>query len=102
MEVSVAKSRKAYSKEFKLEAVKLVKQQGLTYRQAAADLGINTAMLVRWTRELTASGDLAFPGTGKLTPEQESIRQLEEQLRRVTMERDILKKAVAYFANDRQ
>jgi transposase len=83
----VAKPKKRYSKEFKLEAVKLIKQQGLTYRQVATDLGINATQLTRWVPEFQASGELgAFPGSGKLSPEQEHVRQLEEQVRRLTID----------------
>ena len=96
----VSTKRKKYSKEFKIEAVKLVKEQGLSYRKAAEDLGINPVMLTRWVRELRESGDYAFGGEGKLDPRDEALKQAQEEIRRLKMERDILKKAMAYFAKD--
>jgi transposase len=92
--------RKKYSKEFKLEAVKLVKEQGMTYRKVAEDLGVAAVMLTRWARELSESGEYAFPGKGKLDARDEALRQLQEELRKTRMERDILKKAMAYFAKN--
>ena len=90
--------KKKYSKEFKVEAVRLVKEQGVPYRQAAENLGVAAGMLVRWAKELAAKGEHAFLGKGKLPPDEQAIRQLQEEVRRLRMERDILKKAMAYFA----
>lgn len=92
--------RKKYSKEFKIEAVKLVKHQGVPFRKAAADLGVSVVCLTRWAREFRESGELAFPGEGKLDPRDEALRQALEENRRLKMERDILKKAMAYFAKN--
>lgn len=92
-------TRKKYSKEFKLDAVSLVLDQGYTRREAARSLDINEQMLGRWVKEHQASEDgQAFRGNGKLTQEQEEIRRLKKEVKRLEMERDILKKATAFFA----
>ena len=92
------KTRKQYSKEFKLDAVSLVLDQGFSRREAASSLDINAQMLGRWVREQQAEDGQAFRGNGKLTPEQEEIRKLKTQVKRLEMERDILKNATAFFA----
>ena len=89
-------SRKTYSREFKVSAVKLVNEQGYTPRDAAVSLGVDPQSVKAWVEKLT-------PEVGR-TPESEPARlraQLKEardQLKRITMERDILKKATAFFA----
>ena len=92
------KTRKKYSKEFKLDAVSLVLEQDYTRSEAAKSLGIDARMLGRWVKEHQAHDGQAFRGNGKLTPEQEEIRQLKARVKRLEMERDILKKATAFFA----
>ena len=92
-------TRKKYSKEFKLDAVSLVLDQGYTRREPAKSLDVNEQMLGRWVKEHRNSEDgQAFRGNGKLTPEQEEIKRLKAQNKRLQMERDILKKATAFFA----
>ena len=91
-------TRKKYSKEFKLDAVSLVIDQDYSIAEAANNLGINAQMLGRWVKEHKAKDGQAFRGNGKLTPEQEEIRKLKAQVKRLEMERDILKKATAFFA----
>jgi transposase len=91
-------TRKQYSKEFKLDAISLVLDQGFTRREAARSLNINSQMLGRWVKEHQAEEGQAFRGNGKLTPDQEEIRKLKAQVKRLEMERDILKKATAFFA----
>ena len=90
--------RRKYSKEFKLEAVKLVKEQGLTYQKVSEDLGVSSVLLTRWARQFYESGEYAFPGKGKLDSRDQAMKELQEENRRLRMERDILKKATAYFA----
>ncbi len=90
--------RKQYSKEFKLDAVSLVTEQGYNRSEAARSLGINANMLGRWVKELESNDGQAFRGNGKLTPEQEEIRQLKAENKRLKMEKDILKKATVFFA----
>ena len=93
-------TRRKHSREFKLEAVKLVKERGVAAKQAALDLGINEAMLRRWIKELTDDPHQAFPGLGNMKPEQAEIARLQKEVAKLKMERDILKKAAAYFAKE--
>ena len=90
--------RKKYSKEFKLDAVSLIAEQGYTRAEAARSLGINANMLGRWAKEFQCKDGQAFRGNGKLTPEQEENRKLKAQVKRLQMEKDILKKATVFFA----
>jgi transposase len=92
------KIRKKYSKEFKLDAVSLVLDQDYSRAEAARNLGINAQMLSRWVKEHQVGEGQAFRGNGKMTPEQEEIKRLKSHVKRLEMERDILKKATAFFA----
>ncbi len=85
-------TRKQYTKEFKLDAVSLVTDQGYSRTEAAQSLGINANMLGRWVKEGQAGDGQAFRGNGKLTPEQEENKCLKAQVKRLQMEKDILKK----------
>ncbi len=92
-------TRKKYSKEYKLDAVSLVLEQGYTRIEAARSLEINATMLGRWVKEHKQSDDgQAFRGNGKLTPEQQEIKKLKQQVKRLETEREILKKATVFFA----
>ncbi len=93
-------TRKKYSREFKLDAVSLVFEQGYTRAEAARSLEINPTMLGRWIDEHESGEGQVFRGNGKLTPEQAEIRQLKEECRRLKMEKDILKKATVFFAKE--
>ncbi|AOW59451.1 transposase [Legionella pneumophila subsp. pneumophila] len=93
-------TRRKYTKEFKLDAVSLVTEQGYTCPEAAKSLGINSNILSRWIRESVEDEEHAFRGNGKLTAEQLEIRQLREEARRLTMEKEILKKATVFFAKE--
>ncbi len=88
--------RKFYSQEFKREAVSLVSDQGYSCAEAGRSLGVRGNLVGRWKREFE-SGDVVFQGNGKLTIDQERIRDLEAENRRLKMEKDILKKATAFF-----
>ncbi|RDH85813.1 MAG: IS3 family transposase, partial [endosymbiont of Lamellibrachia luymesi] len=85
-------TRKQYTKEFKLDAVSLVVDQGYSRSEAARSLDINAQMLGRWVKELQSDDGQAFRGNGKLTPEQEENRRLKAQVKRLQMEKEILKK----------
>jgi len=89
-------NRKFYSQEFKREAVSLVVDQGYSCAEAGRSLGVRGNLVGRWKRELE-SGDSAFQGSGLLTPDQRRIKELEAENRRLKMEKDILKKATAFF-----
>ena len=92
--------RKQYTKEFKLDAVSLVTEQGYSRAEAARRLGINSNMLARWEKELADADDQAFRGNGKLTAEQDEIKTLRAQVKRLEMEKEILKKATVFFAKE--
>ena len=93
-------ARKKYPKEFKLDAISLVLEQGYTRIEAAKSLEINTQMLGRWIKESQQADGQAFRGNGKQTPEQEEIKRLKAQVKLLEMEKDILKKATVFFAKE--
>ncbi len=97
----MGKPRRKYSQEFKLEAVNQVVGQGRTVASVAKGLGVNAGVLSRWRHELSAAGAAAFPGNGNASPADEELRRLKKELSTARQERDILKKALAYFANDK-
>lgn len=90
--------RRQFDRAFKQEAVKLSQQTGRTVAEVAKGLGINANMLRRWQHEGEADGTQAFRGQGQRTVEADETWRLQRELRKVTEERDILKKALAYFA----
>lgn len=92
--------KKKYSKEFKLDAISLVKEQEYTQIEAAKSLGINRQLIGRWIREEEKTGEESFRGKGKLSLEQLEIRRLKEEVRRLKMEKEILKKAAVFFAQE--
>jgi transposase len=93
-------TRRTFSNEFKREAVRLVKERGVAISQASRDLDLHENVLRKWVRELTADPQHAFPGQGQLKPEQAAIDRLRKEVAKLKMERDILKKAAAYFAKE--
>ncbi len=92
--------RRTFSREYKLEAVKMVRDRGVSVAQAARDLDVRENILRRWIKEFGADSGHAFPGHGQMKPEQLEIDRLRKELVRLKAERDILKKAAAYFARD--
>ena len=95
------RSRKKYSQEFKREAVALVQDQGYTKAEAARSLGVRPELIRRWHREFSVQDTDAFPGNGNLTPDQQRIRDLEAENRRLKMEKEILKKAKVFFVQEK-
>ena len=95
-------NRRRFSREFKVEAVRMIAESGHSLAQVSRDLGVRPDMLRRWRRKLTEEGAGAFPGAGKLPPADEELRRLRRELSEVREERDILKKAVAIFSGRRQ
>jgi transposase len=94
-------ARKQYTKEFKLDAISLLLDQGFTIAEAARSLGIRANMLGRWIKENQADNNgQAFRGNGKLTPEQEEIRRLKIENKQLKLERQILKEAAVFFAKE--
>ncbi len=96
----MGKKRRSFSKEFKLEAVRLMIDGGRSLTQVARDLGIRDTILGRWKQEYEKDQRNAFPGQGQLKPEDEELRRLRRENERLRMERDILKKAAAIFSKD--
>ena len=94
------RQRRTHSREFKKEAVALVVEHGYSYAEAGRSLGVNGALISRWRRHLDQGATEAFPGKGKHSAEQQRIHELEKENRRLRMEKDILKKATAFFAKE--
>ena len=93
-------TRRKFSREFKLEAVKLVKERGVSVPQAAEDLDVHENVLRKWVRELREEPQEAFPSNGKQKVQDAEIARLRKEVAKLKMERDILKKAAAYFAKE--
>jgi transposase len=95
----MARIRESYTPEFKLQAVKMVLEQKLAVAEVARRLGVGANLLHLWKKAFLAQGPHAFPGSGHLTPQEDELRRLREENTRLKMERDILKKATAFFAS---
>ena len=96
----MARQRRTYTSEFKVEAVKLVTEQGRSVAEAARSLGISENLLRSWRASFQEQGDGAFPGKGHLPAVEEELRRLRAENQRLAIERDILKKATAVFARE--
>ncbi|MFC2046626.1 transposase [Chloroflexota bacterium] len=94
----MSKKRRTYTREFKLDAVRLAETSDESMAQIERNLGISEGCLRKWRSRMAADGENAFPGHGNLPPDQERLRQLERELEMVRQERDILKKAIAIFS----
>ena len=92
--------RRVFSREFKVEAVKLVRDRGVAVAQASRDLEVAESVLRRWMRDLSSDPVQAFPGRGQMKPEQQEIDRLRREVAKLKAERDILKKAAAFFARE--
>jgi len=92
--------RRTFSREYKLEAVKLIQDRGVTVAQAARDLDIHENVLRKWVKEFRTDPQQAFPGHGQMKPEQLELERLRREVIKLKAERDILKKAAAYFAKE--
>ena len=90
--------RKVYTPEFKLAAVKMITEQKLSVAEVARRLGVTENRLHDWEKAVAEKGVDAFPGSGHLTPVEEELRRLRADVKRLEAERDILKKAAAFFA----
>lgn len=93
-------SRRRFSREYKVEAVRLVTERGVSMAQAARELGLHLNTLRKWVREHRDDPVHAFPGEGVQKPEAAEVTRLRREVARLRMERDILKKAAAYFAKE--
>lgn len=91
---------KQYSAEFKLETVKRIERTGESVAKVASDLDIKPTTLHGWIKNYRKGSITPFPGSGKLTAEDERIRKLEKENRELKEENEILKKAASYFAKN--
>jgi transposase len=92
--------RRKFTREFEVEAVKLIRERGVTVAQASRDLGVHGTVLRNWVKAFSADPLHAFPGHGQMKPEQLEIERLRREVIKLKAERDILKKAAAYFAKE--
>jgi transposase len=92
--------RRRFDRAFKLEAVKLVRERGVSAAQASRDLDVHENVLRKWVKEFSADPQHAFPGQGQMKPEQQEMERLRREVIRLKAERDILKKATAFFAKE--
>lgn len=95
----MGKKRRSFSKDFKLEAVKLVKEGGLSAARAATDLGVCETSLRRWIKQYEVDQGKG-PAGALTTTEKEELRRLRREVRTLRMEREVLKKATAFFAKE--
>ncbi len=91
-------SKRTYPREFKLEAVALVKSSGKSVSEIERELGITPGLLAKWKVRLKTDGEEAFPGKGRLKEDEELIRQLKRENELLRQEREVLKKALAMFS----
>lgn len=91
--------RRRYTREFKVEAVRLV-ETGIPKARVARELGISNTVLKLWCQQVEEDKGEAFPGQGKMKPAEAELARLKRELTKVTAERDILKKALGYFAKE--
>ena len=96
----MAKSRRTFTREFKVQAVKLITEQGKSAAEVARDLDLSESLLRAWKQALEAEGDRAFPGQGTPPALEEELRRLRAENKRLQMEREILKRATAFFAKE--
>lgn len=93
-------TRRRFSREFKQEAVRLVRERGVAMAEVARDLDLHVSVLRSWVRAQIADPDHAFPGEGQQKPEAAELTRLRREVTKLRAERDILKKAAAYFAKE--
>jgi len=92
--------RRKFTREFKLEAVRLIRDRGVSYAQASEDLGVDPTQLRNWVKQFAEDPQQAFPGQGRMKAEHLEIARLKREVAKLKAERDILKKAAAYFAKE--
>jgi transposase-like protein len=92
--------RRKFTREFKLETVRLIRERGVSFAQASEDLGVHESQLRDWVKKFADDPQHAFPGNGQMKPEQVEIARLKREVLKLKAERDILKKAAAYFAKE--
>ena len=93
-------NRKTYTREFKLEAVRLSMEEGMSGAAVALELGIHCNVLYRWRKEFFEDETESFPGHGKQKASEEEVRRLEREVKRLREDREILKKALEFFSRE--
>src|SRR4029077_12170837 len=89
--------RRKFTREFKLEAVRLIKDRGVSYVQASQDLNVHPSQLRDWVKKLSEDPQHAFPGHGQMKPEQLETVRLKREVAKLKAERDILKNTCGSF-----
>jgi len=92
--------RKTYTREFKIAAVEAMGRDGISHTQLAKELGIPVNNLYNWRAQLRNDPENAFPGKGHQTPENDELSRLRREVEQLRQERDFLRKAAAYFAQE--
>ena len=98
--MSEKQQRRRFDTQFKLDALRLIQESNRKISDIARELGIRPELLYRWKGEHAADPEQAFPGKGHMKPDEEYVRRLERELAQARQERDILKKALAYFSKN--
>lgn len=93
-------TRRRFDAQFKHDTLRLVQESNRKISDIAKDLGIRPEVLYRWKSEQAADPEHSFPGKGRMKPDEEYVRRLERELAQAHQERDILKKALAYFSKN--
>jgi len=83
--------RRKFTRKFKLEAVRLIRERGVSYTQASQDLGVHQSQLRDWAKKFAEDPQHSFPGHGQMKPEQLEIARLKREVIKLKSERDILK-----------
>jgi transposase len=89
-----------YTAEFTREAVSLITDHGYGVSEAACNVGLHANMLRKWKQKMAQQGESAFPGNGRLSPDEEELHRLRQENTRLRMEREMLKKAALFFATE--
>lgn len=96
----VKSNRQTYSKEFKLNAIKMTTSGGLKASEVARNLGLHENLIYNWIRQHKEDAEQSFPGQGVMKERDDYVRKLEKENMRLKAERDILKKAALFFAKE--
>lgn len=94
------RARRQHSREFKIEAVRLIRERGVTVAQAVRDLDVSVTLLRTWIRALAVDPPHAFPGQGQRKPLEAELMRLRREVARLKMERDILTEAAVYLGTE--
>ena len=96
----MTKTKRTFTAEFKLESAKLVVEEGYTVAQACESMGVSESAMRKWVRQLETERSGKTPTSKALTPEQQKIQELEARVKRLELEKTILKKATALLMSD--